>query len=141
MFWDSSALVPLLLPEARSPHLSSLLAGDAEVVVWWASPVECQSAIYRRHREIPLPAPALRQALDRLHAFAEDADTVAATEQVRRRAGRLLATHPIRAADALQLAAALIWCQEEPTAETFVCLDDRLSDAALREGFRLLPGP
>ncbi len=106
-----------------------------------SNPVECQSAIYRRHREIPLPAPALRQALDRLHAFAEDADTVAATEQVRRRAGRLLATHPIRAADALQLAAALIWCEEEPTAETFVCLDDRLSDAALREGFSLLPGP
>ena len=139
MFWDSSALVPLLLPEPRSSYLSSLLARDDEVAVWWASPVECQSAIYRRHREKPLPVVGLTQALDRLQAIAEDVDTVAATDRVRHRAGRLLAVHPIRASDALQLAAALVWCEEHPRGETFVSLDERLRQAAIREGFLLLP--
>lgn len=44
-----------------------------------------------------------------------------------------------RAADALQLAAALIACDEQPSLPPFVALDHRLADAARREGFRVLP--
>ena len=139
MFWDSSALIPLLLPEPRSPELVSALSTDREVTIWWATPVECQSAIHRRHRDAPLPAALLTAALDRLRAFVEDVDGVAPTDEVRRRAGRLLGTHPLRAGDAFQLAASLIWCEEVPAGETFVCLDDRLREAARREGFQLLP--
>jgi predicted nucleic acid-binding protein len=139
MFWDTSALVPLLLPEARSETLTRVLAADREVTLWWGTPVECLSATYRRHREAPLPASLLNGALSRLRALVEDADTVAPTDDVRRRAGRLVAAHPLRAADALQLAAALAWCEEQPAGEVFVCLDDRLREAARREGFSLLP--
>lgn len=139
MFWDSSAVVPLLLPEPRSAALTTLLAADREVTLWWGSPVECQSAIYRRHREAPLTRALLEGALARLAGLVEDADTVAPTEEVRRRAGRLLAAHPMRSADALQLAAALVWCGERPTGSTIVCLDSRLRETALREGFSALP--
>jgi predicted nucleic acid-binding protein len=139
MFWDSSAVVPLLLPESRSGALVSLLTADKETVVWWATPLECQSAIYRRHREEPLPPPMLAQATDRMRAFVEHADSVAPTDDVRRRAARLLAGHPLRAADALQLAAALIWCEEQPHNETFVSLDERLRTAARKEGFEIAP--
>ena len=72
-------------------------------------------------------------------ALVEDADTVAPSDDVRRRAGRLVATHPLRAADAFQLAAALIWCEEQPGGEAFVCLDERLREAARREGVTLVP--
>ena len=139
MFWDSSALVPLLLPEARSDALTSLLIADKEVVIWWATPLEVQSAIYRRHRTAPLPSPAMRQATDRLRAFVEHSDTVAPTDELRHRAGRLVAVHPLRAADALQLAAALIWCEDQPQSETFVSLDERLRSAATNEGFAVVP--
>jgi predicted nucleic acid-binding protein len=139
MFWDTSALIPLVLPEPRSATLTEAVAADREVTVWWGTPVECLSAAYRRHRESPLAGPVLGAALSRLRAVVEDADTVAPTDDVRRRAGRLVAAHPLRAADALQLAAALIWCEEQPTGEVFVCLDDRLREAAQREGFTLLP--
>lgn len=139
MFWDSSALVPLLLPEARSAEIASVLSSDEEPVIWWSSPLECQSAIHRRNREDPLPHEALQTALDRLDALTQDVDTVAPSEEVRRRAGRLLSMHPLRAADAFQLAAALLWCEEDPSRETFVCLDGRLLAAARREGFRILP--
>jgi predicted nucleic acid-binding protein len=139
MFWDSSALVPILLPEARSEALTALLSADKEVVIWWATPLECQSALYRRHRDSPLTSPQTREMTERLRAFVEHADTIAPTDDVRRRAARLLASHPLRAADALQLAAALIWCEEQPHNETFVSLDDRLSAAARKEGFEVAP--
>ena len=139
MFWDSSALVPLLLPEARSPELTKALASDAEAAMWWSTPVECQSALYRRHREQPLPSRVLAGALERLAALTEDVDVLAPSDELRQRAGRLLATHPLRAADALQLAAALVWSEEQPLGEIFVSLDERLREAARREGFLLRP--
>jgi predicted nucleic acid-binding protein len=139
MFWDSSALIPLILPEARSEILTQTLAADREVTLWWATPVECLSATYRRHREVPIEAHLLTAALERLRGLIEDADAVSPSDELRRRAGRLVASHPLRSGDALQLAAALIWCEEQPTDEGFVCLDDRLRDAARREGFRILP--
>lgn len=140
MFWDSSALVPLLVSESRSAQLTTLLAEDREMTMWWATPLECQSALCRRHRESALDGPVLAAATDRLRAIVEHADTVAPTDEVRRRAARLVSVHPLRAADALQLAAALIWCEEQPHGEGFVCLDARLCDAAAREGFDVRPG-
>jgi len=139
MFWDTSAIIPVLLPEPRSAALTEALAADREVTVWWGTPVECLSAIYRRHRESPVPAPLLTEALSRLRALVEDADAVSPTDEVRRRAGRLVAAHPLRTADALQLGAALVWCEEQSHGEGFVCLDDRLREAARREGFSLAP--
>jgi uncharacterized protein len=139
MFWDTSALIPVLLPESRSGAITDALAADREVTVWWGTPVECLSAIYRRHRESPVPAPLLTEALNRIRALVEDADTVSPTDDVRRRAGRLVAAHPLRAADALQLGAALVWCEEQSHGEAFVCLDARLREAARREGFSLVP--
>ena len=139
MFWDTSAIIPVLLPEPRSAALTEALAADREVTVWWGTPVECLSALYRRHRDSPVPAPLLTEALSRLRALVEDADAVSPTDEVRRRAGRLVAAHPLRAADALQLGAALVWCEEQSHGEVFVCLDDRLREAARREGFSLLP--
>jgi hypothetical protein len=139
MFWDSSGIVPLLVPEARSGVLTALLRADAELVLWWASPLECQSALHRQRREEALPAGLLDAAFARLRALVEDADFVAPSDRVRERAGRLLAAYPLRAGDALQLAAALVWCDETPHGTGFVCLDDRLRHAARLEGFRLLP--
>jgi len=139
MFWDSSALVPLLVSETRSVELTTLLAEDKEMTMWWATPLECQSAIHRRHREAPLDSAVIAAATERLRAVVEHADTVSPTDEVRRRAGRLVSVHPLRAADALQLAAALIWCEEQPHGESFVCLDAQLRDAAQREGFDVRP--
>lgn len=138
MFWDSSALVPLLVAEARSAEMAALLRGDAAPTIWWGSPVECQSALHRRRREGALAAPELAESLTRLGHLAEDVDVVAPTNALRDAAGRALAAHPLRAADALQLAAALVW-SGPATGEAFVCLDDRLRDAARREGFEVLP--
>jgi hypothetical protein len=139
MFLDSSALVPILLPEAPSEALTRLLAEDPEPVIWWATPLECQSALQRRHRDSPLTPAQLAATTERLRELVRHADTIAPTDELRRRAARLLAFHPLRAADALQLAAALVWCEEQPHGESFVSLDDRLREAAAKEGFVAQP--
>lgn len=138
MFWDSSALVPVLTDEDHSSELLRLLRSDRDPVIWWASPVECQSALERRRREGG-PPKVLDEALRRLDSMAMGVAVVGATDQVRVRAGRLLAAHPLRAADTLQLAAALVWSDDQPRGESFVCLDERLRAAAASEGFGLVP--
>ena len=107
MFWDSSAVVPLVVPSPQSTTLTDHLAADRGVTVWRGTPVECAAALYRSHREESIGQAALDAALVRLHAFTEDADTVAPGEFVRRRASELVALYSLRAADAFQLAAAL----------------------------------
>jgi predicted nucleic acid-binding protein len=64
---------------------------------------------------------------------------VSPAEELRDRAMRLLDLHPLSAADALQLAAALDWCGERTAGAGFVCLDQRLRAAATLEGFDVYP--
>ncbi len=138
-FWDSSALVPLLLEQPATERIEELLRRDPDLVIWWGTGVECASALARLQREGALARSGLRQAreiLDHLQAAAFEVEPVA---EVRSRALRLLAVHRLRAGDALQLAAALLWCRERPQKVGFVCLDDRLRLAAGGEGFLVLP--
>ncbi len=112
---------------------------EENITIWWGTPVECLSAIHRRHREAPLEDVALSNAIGRLRVLREHADAVVPTDSLRWHAGRLLAVHPLRAPDALQLAAALAWCEDQPRGEGLLTLDLRLRDAAVREGFNVLP--
>lgn len=139
MFWDASALVPVLLAEQRSRELSVLLGRDGAAAIWWASPVECTSAIYRRYRESVVTASQRDEGLERLRKIIPALRVLPATEKLREQASRLLSHHPLRGADALQLSAALIWCEGEPQGQGFVCLDRRLGEFAEQEGFRVLP--
>jgi predicted nucleic acid-binding protein len=138
-FWDSSAILPLLVHELPSDRVKSVLLLDPEIVIWWATPVECGGALARRRREGSLQESGLRRAQDRLDHLLKSAYEIEPMEDVRARAQRLLSVHRLRAADALQLAAAIAWCRERPTGVGFVCLDDRLRGAALLEGFTTEP--
>lgn len=134
-YWDSSALVSLLVEEADTAARLDLLEGDPSIVTWWGSQVECASALNRLHRERAIDAVELGQRLEQLRCFAATWVEIAARERVRARALRLLRIHPLRSADAMQLAAALVACKEDPAALDFVCSDARLLQAASREGF------
>ena len=138
-FWDSSAIIPLCLKERASEAIKGLMKGDEDVVVWWTTRVECLSALSRRKREGVLSPGDETKARAVLSAIGTAWSEVQPTETVRLRAERLLSIHPLRAADALQLAAALIWAQETPRGLEFVCLDQNLREAALKEGFSIQP--
>ncbi len=135
-YWDASALVPLVVAESSSKQLRGL-ARDGDIVTWCLSAVEISSAIERRGREGALPADGRRSAVDTLADLAAVWTEITAVAQVRERACRLLAVHSLRAADALQLAAALVAVGDRPAGHEFVCADGRLAEAARREGYRL----
>ncbi len=139
-FWDSSAIVPLLVAEPARESVLARLVEDPEMVVWWGTPVECASALARREREGFLSASGATRALDRLRELSLAWNEVLPSEAVRGTAQRLLRVHPLRAADALQLAAAVVACEHEPLSFAFMSLDERLNEAAQREGFRLAEG-
>ncbi len=138
-FWDTSAIVPLVVREPRSDALRRLLEQDTGIVVWWATRVECVSAISRRTREGAITPEGEASARELLNDLSEIWTEAQPTTRLRTLAEQALAAHPLRAADALQLAAALIWCGEQPQGRPFVCLDDRLRNSAARSGFALLP--
>lgn len=133
-FWDSSALVTLVLEQPLTARARGLLTDDPEVVVWWGSAIECASAIARLHRDEVLSAPAATRARAVLATLRASWFEVQPGDAVREQALRLLRLHPLRAADAVQLAAALEWAGTPPDGG-FVSFDERLSTAAQREGF------
>lgn len=137
-YWDSSAILPLVVDEVRSADMLALIDGDPAIVTWWGSRVECVSALARLEREQSLALPNMRAAIARLEAWSREWIEVPAIDDVRTHASRLLRTHALRAADALQLASAIVASDFEPSALAFVSLDVRLSAAAEREGFPVM---
>lgn len=134
-FWDSSALVPLLLEQPRSAQAKALLTDDADMVVWWGSMIECASAIARLHRDGQISADSESRSRAMLSELSKTWFEIQSGITVRDRAILLLRRHPLRAADAMQLSAALEWSGSDAEG-VFVTFDDRLRDAAAREGFR-----
>ncbi len=108
-------------------------------MLWWGTSIECLSALARSLREGRITAAAHEAGQKVVTALQDGAFEIQAGEAVRARAGRILGKYPLRAADALQLAAALTWCLERPSGAELVCLDHRLRQAAQREGFVVLP--
>lgn len=134
-FWDSSALVPLLAEEEVTTLLRELYLADPGVIAWWGTPVECASAVSRLEREGRLTPREANQAFERLDVITRHWHRIEPVEAVLETARRLLRVHPLRAADSLQLAAAVLASEGRPSTLELVCLDDRLVTAAQREGF------
>ena len=137
-FWDASAIVPLIVDEPRRAALIRLIEADGDLLVWWGTPVEIVSALARREREHQLAANAATAAHEALRAISASWHEVVPSDAVRRTAERLLRTHALRAADSLQLAAALVAADHDARTLEFVCLDERLASSARREGFAVL---
>ena len=91
----------------------------------------------RLNRDDVLSGSGLQQALGDLDTLSDAWTEIQATPALQDRALRLLRVHTLRAADSLQLAAALITVDEKPGGFPFVCSDARLIDAATREGFHV----
>lgn len=134
-FWDSSAIVPLLVKESWTDVVRASWRHDPDITVWWATEVECVSALARLERDGMLDLVGVGEGLARLDALSLAWTEVEPGTRIREHANRLLRTHALRAADALQLAAAIVAAEERPASLRLVTLDERVADAASREGF------
>lgn len=134
-YWDSSAIVPLCVEEAATARMLGLYRADPMVVTWWGSEIECASALARLEREGAMTAEGVSAAMSRLKQLSIAWHEVQPSPSIRDTSIRLLRVHPLRAADALQLSAAVIAADAAPATLEVVTLDERLASAARREGF------
>ena len=137
-YWDTSAIVPLLVDEATSDAVRDTFDGDPLVITWWGTAVECVSALARLERESAITPAEMQRASERLDALELTWAEVQPSDQVRVLATRLLRVHALRAADALQVAAALVAAEGHPGSLAIVSLDERQVLAAEREGLRVV---
>ena len=140
-FWDSSAIVPLILAESTTRAMQAVAAKDPVMLVWWASEVECASALARLEREDALDDSAVRHAFERLRQLASGWHEIDPSDAIREAAVRFVRVHPLRASDALQLAAAFVAAERRPPSLEIVTLDERLVAAARKEGFEVVDVP
>ena len=137
-FWDSSAVVHLLVDQPRTPAVVAMLRQDQDAVVWWGTDTECASAIARLERQGDLGPEAADEAYGRLAQLRGGWGEIHPVDELRETARRLLRVHDLRAGDALQLAAAWLAAERHPSTLEFVCLDQKLARAATLEGFIVL---
>ena len=136
-FWDSSAVVPLILEQPLSARSRELLDEDPDVVIWWGTPLECASAFARLRGEGALSPREEAELVRTLAELRSGWYEMVPGDLVRAQAHRVLRLHPLRAADALQLAAAVEWTGGRPTDRILHTFDLRLAAAARREGFEV----
>ena len=133
-FWDASSVVRLCVP-GQVTKTARVTLEQFPPVIWWLTPVEVQSALVRLKRSGELSGAAHKASSARLTTIRESWRQVLPSEPVRDLATTLLATYPLKAADALQLAAALVWAKQRPRGRVFICNDVNLSRAAGQAGF------
>lgn len=110
-------------------------------MVWWGSLVEVHSAICRLHRDQEIANLEKQGAAARLRLLSRGWREILPGDQLRELAMQCLGQYSLRAADSLQLAASLIWCEQRPSRRTFICGDHRLVEAAKSAGFLVLHLP
>ena len=137
-FWDSSAIVPLVVEECSSKACRAVLRVDTAMLVWCFTRTEVLSALYREHLLNRLSHADVVAAQLRLEKLSTRWAAIDAVDETRDVAERLLRTHPLRCADALQLAAALVAMDRRPKGRAFIARDELLLEAAAREGFDVL---
>jgi len=137
-FWDSSALVPLLVREGTSGAIRKRYRRDEAPIVWWCAEVECASAVARLERDGSLSSRGATDAFHRLDTLVRAWHLIEPVAAVRETARRFLRVHDLRAGDALQLGAALVAAEGRSSTLELICLDERLSAAAQREGFAVV---
>ena len=134
-FWDTSAIVPLLVEEEFSLRVDEIFKQDPSLVVWWGTSIECISAVARLEREGKMSTEEVEGVLARLRELAATWREVQPSESVKAIAERILRLHPLRAQDAQQIAACIMVSTDH--AIEFVTPDERLGIAARKEGLRV----
>jgi predicted nucleic acid-binding protein len=133
-FWDASALVPLCVRQGITLSVESLYE-SYRVVIWWATPVEIASALARLLRTKESSSSECARARQVAVALADEWSVIQPSNALRDHAMRLVERYELKDADAMQLAAALEWCDKVPRGEVFLTADQKLREAAVLSGF------
>lgn len=134
-FWDASAVVPLCCVDKHSQRARFLSRQYPQMIVWWNTRVEIRSALCRFVREGNLDEKGFKQALKLVGKMRDRWSVILPTDVLADLAENCLDRYRLRAADAMQLSAALVWCREKPARRAFITFDPGLATAARELGF------
>jgi len=143
LYCDTSALLKLHLPEPGSDELNEVVEGRDDLLVSDLAVTEFIAALARRLRQGSLAREAARRLQNAILGRLDDGvyHRVELTRDAHRRAEQFLLSlpeTPLRAADALQPAAAFAAAEGRPVSLELISLDDRLCMAARKEGFAVI---
>ena len=133
-FWDASALVPLCVRQGMTPRAIALYKSYT-AIVWWATPVEIASALARLVSMKQLDSGDWTKARKLAKNLADSWSLIQPSNVLRSKAVQVVERYDLRAADSLQLAAALAWCEDAPQGRVFLTADQKLREAARLSGF------
>jgi len=133
-FWDTSALVALCAHQGITPPVIALYRSYG-VVVWWTTPVEIASALRRLLRMRQLASDDWATSRRLAEDLSQSWRVVQPSNSLRTVATQLVGLYDLKAAAALQLAAALEWCENLPQGKVFLAADQKLREAAVLSGF------
>lgn len=134
-FWDASAIIPLCTETQASPAVDKFFQ-QYGMVIWWGTPVEIRSALARLIRTGELSPTKLAESLDQMNDLTRCWQEIEPSSSLRAFAEELPQRYGLRAADALQLAAAWTWTMQRPANRPFLSGDQKLLEAARQMGFR-----
>ncbi|CAN5781363.1 hypothetical protein BH24ACI3_BH24ACI3_02460 [soil metagenome] len=134
-FWDTSALVPLCVFQDASPAAQRAHRKYPAKTLWWGTQVEVRSSFARLIRNGDIERDGFQTAVNKWLAISQRARELPPLLRVLEIASDLPDKYGVRALDAFQLAAALVWCREKSRNRPFICADLRLGDAASDAGF------
>jgi len=137
MFWDTSALVPLILDEPTSLQMRAIFADDPEILTSAFTTIEIASAVWRRRHASELSLAAHQQTDELFAGLSTTWTELAVSQDAIDSANGAMSRHALRAGDALQLGTALL-AAPSPRKLGFVTLDKELAAAARKEGFPVL---
>lgn len=138
IFWDTSAFLPLLVLEPSTERVRAVVSHGEPMVVWWGSATEAWSALCRRQREGGMTLAGVDQAKRRLLLLSHAWHEIVPSDVLRDHTMNVLGRHALKAADALQIGAALTLARGRPNGVRFATFDQRLALAARGEGFDLV---
>ncbi len=136
-YFDSSALAKRYVRAEGTTEVNRWLR-EAHPATCRLTEAELSSAFARRVRDGTMSARARAAALDRMSVDFKKIHVVELVPALVSRVHELLARHPLRAADSLQLAAALLLANRIGSPIEFVVYDERLAKAARAEHLRVL---
>jgi predicted nucleic acid-binding protein len=138
LYWDSSALVASFISEQETNKVRSfsMNAGDLRSYTAIITPLEIESAIQRRFKEQSITVKQIDEARLLTMEFRKKTYLVVADQNILDIALHIQKIYNLRVADALQLGSARAGT-ENPSKVYFLCLDEKLNEAAKREGFNV----
>ena len=137
-FFDASALAKRYIRAEGTSEVNRWLR-ESRPAVCRLTEAEISSACARRVREASMSARGRDAVLQRLRDDLRKIHVVEIVPAVVERVHDLLGKHSLRAADSLQLAAALCLTSAIGRPTEFVVYDQRLAEAARAEHLRVMP--